>query len=107
MAMSEIRHRKKRVPLSEFLPGHVSIEEAATKLGLSYTQVWRYVVSGELAAIETPIGYAIKQAELDAFTPHPKGNPAFRTQQNPAILKMKQLERKRKAAAARRKKRTG
>lgn len=106
MAMSEIRHRKKKVPLSDFLPGHLSIEEAATKLGLSYTQVWRYVVSGELVSIETPIGYAIKQADIDSFQPHPRGNPAFRTNKNPAIVKMKQEEKKRKAAA-RRKKQTG
>lgn len=87
--MSDVRHRRERMPISAYLKGYLSIEEAAERLGLSYSQTWRYAVLGKLAAKNTPMGYAIRESSVKNFKPNPKGNPDFKTNKNPAIVKMK------------------
>jgi len=92
-SMNTVRHRRERPKLSEFLPGYVTIHDAAQQQGLSDSQMWRYVACGHLPAKNTPYGYAIREEDLKEFKPFPKGNPDFRTRKNPAKLRQKRAKK--------------
>lgn len=96
MALSSTTATNRRVARSrfaDFLPGYLSVREAAAKLGLSHSQCWRYVTDGVIPSKDTAFGYAILEADLANFERLPKGNPAFRTKRNPAKLNRKRPRR--------------
>lgn len=60
------------------IPGYYTIEEAASVIGVSPSQVSRYISSGKLSAVDLGRQKLIEQQEVHTFQRVPVGNPAFR-----------------------------
>lgn len=60
------------------IPGYVDLTEAATIIGVSHSQVWRYIDDGLLDALNIGGTYLVKRRDASAFVRPPRGNPAFR-----------------------------
>jgi len=60
------------------IPGYYTVEEAAAVIGVSHSQVTRYIADGKLEA--KPVGqqYLIEQLAAHNFVRPPRGNPLFR-----------------------------
>lgn len=93
MATATKNNKQVSRKFEEILPGYLSIKEFAEEVGLSASQIWRYVTDDILPHRDTPIGYAIHESQLETFQPMPKGNPAFRTKRNPAKLASKKARK--------------
>lgn len=63
---------------SDRLPGYLRLDEAAKIIGVSHSQVWRYVNDGLLDAINIGGTYLLRECDVRIFTRPPRGNPAFR-----------------------------
>ena len=69
--------------LAELLPGYLTIREAANEVGLSHTQMWRYIKDKILPAKSTVFGFAVREEDVKAFERTPKGAPVTKTKANP------------------------
>jgi excisionase family DNA binding protein len=59
------------------IPGYIGLVEAAKIIGVSHSQVWRYISNGLLDAIEIGGTYLVKQADAKRFRrPKPGRKPA-------------------------------
>ena len=66
--------------MASTLPGYYTIQEASAVLERTPSQVWRYIHDGLLPAKQFGRQWAIEQAEVHQFTPPPRGNPNFRSE---------------------------
>ena len=76
------------------IPGFLTIQEAADRLKVSHSQAARYVRSELLKAKDLGNQYLIPEQAVADFQRPEKGNPAFRTINNPAIQAAKKKNRK-------------
>ena len=56
------------------IPGYISLTEAAEIIGVSHSQVWRYIANDLLDAIEIGGTYLVKTADARKFK-RPKPGP--------------------------------
>jgi excisionase family DNA binding protein len=59
------------------IPGYLTVREAADLIGVSHSQVTRYIANGQLPAIELGQQKLIRKADATKFQRPPRGNPAF------------------------------
>lgn len=60
------------------LPGYYTVYEAAEVIGVSHSQVTRYIKAGLLPAHELGLQKLIEQEAVHKFKRNPVGNPQFR-----------------------------
>ena len=60
------------------IPGYISLQEAAAIIGVSHSQVWRYIDKGLLNSLEIGGTHLVKRKDVCGFKRPPRGNPAFR-----------------------------
>ena len=60
------------------LPGYIRLEEAAEIIGVSHSQVWRYIDEGLLDALVFGNTHLVKRDDARNFERPPRGNPDFR-----------------------------
>lgn len=63
---------------TEMIPGYIRLDRAAEIIGVTHSQVWRYISNGLLDAINIGGTYLVKERDAKGFQRPPKGNPAFR-----------------------------
>lgn len=66
------------------IPGYYTIDEAAEVIGVSRSQVSRYISAGHLQALDLGHQKLIEQQEVHRFERIPVGNPKFREQRKKA-----------------------
>ncbi len=76
------------------IPGFLTLAEAAKIIGVSHAQASRYVHDDLLEHAEVGNQYLIPEEAAKNFERPAKGNPAFRTNKNPAIQASKKKSRK-------------
>jgi excisionase family DNA binding protein len=76
------------------IPGYLTLAEAARVIGVSHAQASRYVGDGALPHAQVGSQYLIPEEAARSFERPPRGNPAFRTNKNPAIQAAKKKKRK-------------
>lgn len=59
------------------IPGFLTVYEAAKRLGVSHSQVTRYIHNDLLAATKIGQQMLIPEISLSVFKRPPRGNPAF------------------------------
>lgn len=59
------------------IPGYYTISEAADVIGVSGSQVTRYIHGKKLEAVDLGGQWLIEQAEVHKFQRKPRGNPNF------------------------------
>lgn len=59
------------------IPGYIRLERAAEIIGVSHSQVWRYIDDGLLDAVKVGNTYLVKEKDAKNFERPPRGNPAF------------------------------
>jgi len=64
-------------PAANAEPDYISIDEAATILNLNRASVSRYCKRGDLPAIRPGYEWILRREDVEAFTPRPRGNPAW------------------------------
>ena len=62
------------------IPGYYTMDEAAEVIGVSASQVSRYITGGKLSAIDLGGQKLLEQQAVHKFERTPVGNPAFRRQ---------------------------
>lgn len=62
------------------IPGYYTLSEAADVIGVSASQVTRYIQQGLLKAVDLGHQILIEQAQVHNFSRPPRGNPNFRRQ---------------------------
>lgn len=60
------------------IPGYYTPEEAAKVLGVSQSQITRYVQAGTLKSIPVGRQMLFEQSAVHNFTRPPRGNPNFK-----------------------------
>lgn len=60
------------------IPGYIDLTEAAKIIGVSHSQVWRYIDDGLINALNIGGTYLVKRRDAANFVRPPRGNPAFR-----------------------------
>lgn len=60
------------------IPGYVRLERAAEIIGVTHSQVWRYIDDGILDALKFGNTHLVKESDARNFERPPRGNPAFR-----------------------------
>jgi len=76
------------------IPGYLTLREAATKIGVSKEQVSRYIKNERLTHVAVGNQYLVPESDVKKFERPDRGNPAFLTEKNPAILAQKKKKRK-------------
>ncbi len=76
------------------IPGYLTLEEAADVIGVSHAQASRYVADDILEHSKVGSQYLIPEDAAKNFVRPQRGNPAFRTNKNPAIQAAKHKKRK-------------
>lgn len=61
----------------ETIPGYIRLEKAAEIIGVSHSQVWRYINDGLLDALKVGNTHLVKETDAKGFERPPRGNPAF------------------------------
>lgn len=62
------------------IAGYFTVEEAAAVIGVSPSQITRYIADGKLKAKRIGHQFLIEQHVAHTFTRPPRGNPMFREQ---------------------------
>lgn len=60
------------------ITGYYTIKEAAEVIGVSSSQVNRYIIDGTLKAIDLGKQWILEQSAVHNFQRPPRGNPTFR-----------------------------
>lgn len=76
------------------IPGFYTLGEAANHLNVSHSQAARYVRNRMIEYREVGNQYLIPVEAVEEFKKPERGNPAFRTNKNPAIQAAKKKNRK-------------
>lgn len=76
------------------IPGYVTLAEAAKEIRVSHVQVTRYVHDGLIEFVKVGNQYLIPEAAVEKFERPARGNPAFKTNKNPAIQASRKKRRK-------------
>lgn len=76
------------------IPGYLTLAEAAQVIGVSHAQASRYVKDDLLEHAEIGSQYLIPEAAAKNFERPARGNPAFKTNKNPAIQASRKKRRK-------------
>lgn len=62
---------------SNGIPGYISAYEAAELIGVSYSQVTRYITHNKLDAVVIGREYLIRETDAKKFVRPKRGNPYF------------------------------
>jgi predicted site-specific integrase-resolvase len=65
------------VATTETIPGYIRLEKAAEIIGVSHSQVWRYIDDGLLDALKIGNTHMVKEDDAKSFERPQRGNPAF------------------------------
>lgn len=62
---------------SSVVPGYIDLQEAASIIGVSHAQVWRYIDDEILDALKIGRTYLVRESDAKNFVRPPRGNPDF------------------------------
>lgn len=66
------------VATTEHIPGYIDLYRAAEIIGVSHSQVWRYISEGLLDALKIGNTHLVKEKDAKSFERPLRGNPNFR-----------------------------
>lgn len=65
---------------TDSIPGYCRLEKAAEIIGVTHSQVWRYIDAGLLDSLKIGNTHLVKESDAKNFKRPPRGNPAFRSE---------------------------